>query len=212
MGRDARSTSIAFGRQIGFVPGGGASARGRASLPQSWRARIAITVLGHCRRMPQNCRKKAATARLTPPPPPGKTGYERPEALEADADAEGPHRGDPPGGRPADEPGRCGEEEPFPRCAWSRAGPARRRVCTRNFIPHRVHKAIGVFGAVSVATACVIPGSVAAEVAGPWPIRRRSKPGGRAPHRLLHRLHGHDESRTRWCPCAARPCCAPPAS
>jgi 4-oxalomesaconate tautomerase len=33
-------------------------------------------------------------------------------------------------------------------------------VNTRNFIPHRVHKAIGVFGAVSVATACVIPGSV----------------------------------------------------
>ena len=33
-------------------------------------------------------------------------------------------------------------------------------VNTRNFIPHRVHKAIGVFGAVSVATACVTPGSV----------------------------------------------------
>jgi 4-oxalomesaconate tautomerase len=29
-----------------------------------------------------------------------------------------------------------------------------------------VHEAIGVFGAVSVATACVTPGSVAAEVAG----------------------------------------------
>jgi len=37
---------------------------------------------------------------------------------------------------------------------------------TRNFIPRTVHKAIGVFGAVSVATACVLPGSVAAEVAG----------------------------------------------
>ena len=38
-------------------------------------------------------------------------------------------------------------------------------IATRNFIPHRVHKAIGVFGAVSVATACVMPGSVASEVA-----------------------------------------------
>lgn len=38
-------------------------------------------------------------------------------------------------------------------------------ITTRNFIPHTVHKAIGVFGAVSVATACVVPGSVAAEVA-----------------------------------------------
>ncbi|MGH1359295.1 MAG: 4-oxalomesaconate tautomerase [Burkholderiaceae bacterium] len=35
---------------------------------------------------------------------------------------------------------------------------------TRSFIPHRVHEAIGVFGAVSVATACVIPDSVAARV------------------------------------------------
>ena len=39
-------------------------------------------------------------------------------------------------------------------------------ISTRSFIPHKVHDAIGVFGAVSVATACVIPGSVAAEVAG----------------------------------------------
>lgn len=34
---------------------------------------------------------------------------------------------------------------------------------TRSFIPHRVHEAIGVLGAVSVATACVIEGSVAAK-------------------------------------------------
>lgn len=38
-------------------------------------------------------------------------------------------------------------------------------IATRNFIPHTVHKAIGVFGAVSVATACVVPGSVLANVA-----------------------------------------------
>ena len=37
---------------------------------------------------------------------------------------------------------------------------------TRTFIPHRVHEAIGVLGAVSVATACVLPGSVAADLAG----------------------------------------------
>jgi len=40
---------------------------------------------------------------------------------------------------------------------------------TRTFIPHRVHEAIGVLGAVSVATACVTPGSIAAEVAGLTP-------------------------------------------
>ena len=38
-------------------------------------------------------------------------------------------------------------------------------VDTRTLIPHRVHDAIGVFGAVSVATACLVPGSVASEVA-----------------------------------------------
>ncbi|MGN6452888.1 MAG: 4-oxalomesaconate tautomerase [Steroidobacteraceae bacterium] len=36
---------------------------------------------------------------------------------------------------------------------------------TRTFIPQRVHEAIGVLGAVSVATACVTPGSVGAQVA-----------------------------------------------
>jgi len=38
-------------------------------------------------------------------------------------------------------------------------------ISTRTFIPHRVHEAIGVLGAVSVATACVLPGSVAASIA-----------------------------------------------
>jgi len=37
-------------------------------------------------------------------------------------------------------------------------------VTTRTFIPHRVHEAIGVLGALSVATACLVPGSVAHEV------------------------------------------------
>ena len=36
---------------------------------------------------------------------------------------------------------------------------------TRSFIPHRVHEAIGVLAAVTVATACRIPGTVAAAVA-----------------------------------------------
>lgn len=43
-----------------------------------------------------------------------------------------------------------------------RAGGA---VCVRSFIPHRAHATIGVLGAVSVATACLIPDSPAAEVA-----------------------------------------------
>ncbi|HEX8057574.1 MAG TPA: 4-oxalomesaconate tautomerase [Novosphingobium sp.] len=43
-----------------------------------------------------------------------------------------------------------------------RAGGA---ICVRSFIPHRAHATIGVLGAVSVATACLIEGSPAAEVA-----------------------------------------------
>jgi len=43
-----------------------------------------------------------------------------------------------------------------------RAGGA---ICTRTFIPHRCHQAIGVLGAVSVATACLLPGSVAFDTA-----------------------------------------------
>lgn len=39
-------------------------------------------------------------------------------------------------------------------------------VSTRTFIPHRVHESIGVLGAVSVATACMLDGSVAAKIAG----------------------------------------------
>jgi len=37
-------------------------------------------------------------------------------------------------------------------------------VSTRTFIPHRCHQAIGVLGAVSVATACLIPSSVGFDV------------------------------------------------
>ncbi len=38
---------------------------------------------------------------------------------------------------------------------------------TRTFIPHRCHQAIGVLGAVSVATAIQIPDTIASRVAGP---------------------------------------------
>jgi len=37
-------------------------------------------------------------------------------------------------------------------------------IATRTFIPHKCHAAIGVLGAVTVGTACVLPGSVAHEI------------------------------------------------
>jgi len=39
-------------------------------------------------------------------------------------------------------------------------------LCTRTFIPHRCHEAIGVLGAVSVATAALLPDGPAADVTG----------------------------------------------
>ncbi len=38
-------------------------------------------------------------------------------------------------------------------------------ICTRTFIPHVCHTSVGVLGAVSVATACIMPGSVAKDIA-----------------------------------------------
>jgi len=47
-------------------------------------------------------------------------------------------------------------------------------VCTRSFIPHECHASIGVFAAVTVATACVLPGSPAARVAKIPPGREKT--------------------------------------
>lgn len=38
-------------------------------------------------------------------------------------------------------------------------------ICSRTFIPHRCHTAIGVFGAVSLASACLVPNSVTEGIA-----------------------------------------------
>ena len=52
-------------------------------------------------------------------------------------------------------------------------------ISTRTFIPHRCHATIGVLGAVSVATACLLPGSPAAALAD-LPAGQPEDPGDRA--------------------------------
>jgi 4-oxalomesaconate tautomerase len=47
-------------------------------------------------------------------------------------------------------------------------------ISTRTFIPHRCHASIGVLGAVSVATACLLPGAPAAGLAVVPPGARKS--------------------------------------
>lgn len=95
----------------------------------------------------------------------GKTGYESPEELEADAELKARIESIRLQIGPLMNLGDVTRKTVPKMCL---VAPAQHggTISTRNFIPHRVHEAIGVFGAVSVATACVTPGSVAAEVAG----------------------------------------------
>jgi 4-oxalomesaconate tautomerase len=94
----------------------------------------------------------------------GVSGYETPEALEADADLKARVERVRLALGPRMNLGDVARKTVPKMCvvAPPRAGGA---LCTRTFIPHRVHDAIGVLGAVSVATACLLPGSVAAQVA-----------------------------------------------
>ena len=94
----------------------------------------------------------------------GKTGNESPEELEADAAlCERIERIRLSAGIKM----RLGDVTRKTVPKMSLVAPARHggALGTRTFIPHRVHEAIGVLGAVSVATACLLPGSVAARVA-----------------------------------------------
>jgi len=94
----------------------------------------------------------------------GITGYETPEALDANKELKrnveavrlkiGPRMnlGDV-------------EKKVVPKMCLVSAPRAGGHVNTRIFIPHDVHAAIGVLGAVSVATACILPGTVTAGIA-----------------------------------------------
>ncbi len=94
----------------------------------------------------------------------GKTGDETPEALEADAALKSRIE------RIRLAAGRLmnlGDvtRKTVPKMSLVSAPRHGGALGTRTFIPHRVHEAIGVLGAVSVATAAALPGSVAAEIA-----------------------------------------------
>ncbi len=94
----------------------------------------------------------------------GKSGDETPEALEADTALKAGIEKIRLAVGPRMNLGDVAAKTMPKMCLVSppRAGGS---ICTRMFIPHRVHDAIGVLGAISVATACVTPGSVAADIA-----------------------------------------------
>jgi 4-oxalomesaconate tautomerase len=103
----------------------------------------------------------------------GRTGYEPHEALNRDAELKarlerirlvaGPlmNLGDVAG-------------KVVPKIALVAKPVAGGAICTRSFIPHECHASIGVFAAVTVATAAALPGSPAASVADMPAGRERS--------------------------------------
>jgi len=95
----------------------------------------------------------------------GLTGYEDPSELEADERVRGLVESVRLAAGPLMHLGDVASST-VPKMSLLAPAKSGGLVTTRTFIPHRVHEAIGVFGAVSVATACLVPGSVANDVAG----------------------------------------------
>jgi 4-oxalomesaconate tautomerase len=94
----------------------------------------------------------------------GRTGYESPDELEADETLRTKLESIR---RQAGELMNLGDvtDKTVPKMSLVAAPRAGGAIATRTFIPHRVHKAIGVLGAASVAAACCIPGTVAGGIA-----------------------------------------------
>lgn len=96
----------------------------------------------------------------------GVTGYETPAELEADTEL---RRRLERIRRAAGPLMRLGDVTDLTVPKLTLVAPPRAggSLCTRTFIPHRCHDAIGVLGAVSVATAALLPDSPAASVLDP---------------------------------------------
>jgi 4-oxalomesaconate tautomerase len=94
----------------------------------------------------------------------GLSGAERPEQLDADSVLKARLESIRLQAGPRMNLGDVSQRNVPKMCL---VGPARAggALSTRTFIPHRCHTSIGVFGAVSVAAACLIEGSVAAGLA-----------------------------------------------
>lgn len=90
----------------------------------------------------------------------GKSGHETPHCLDADATLKARLESIRLRAGPLMNLGEVGQRN-VPKMVLVAAPREGGAICTRSFIPHRCHTAIGVFGAVSVAAACLLPGSVA---------------------------------------------------
>lgn len=111
----------------------------------------------------------------------GITGDETPEELEADARLRARLEAIRLAAGPMMNLGDVAEKS-VPKMTMVSAPSAGGAISTRTFIPHRCHKGIGVLGAVSVATACLMPGAVGHDLAripdGPAKALSIEHPGG----------------------------------
>ncbi len=94
----------------------------------------------------------------------GRTGYEPRDQLNADKELKARLEEIRLAAGPLMNLGDVSKKV-VPKIALVAAPRAGGHVATRSFIPHECHASIGVFAAVTVATACVLPGSPAASVA-----------------------------------------------
>jgi 4-oxalomesaconate tautomerase len=94
----------------------------------------------------------------------GVTGYETREELEANAPLRAKLEAIRLKAGPLMNLGDVADKS-VPKLSFVAPPKAGGAIMTRTFIPHRCHASIGVFGAVSVATACLLPGSPAAALA-----------------------------------------------
>jgi 4-oxalomesaconate tautomerase len=102
----------------------------------------------------------------------GITGYEKRDSLDANSDLKARIEAIRLKVGPLMNLGDV-KEKSVPKMMLVAPPKAGGAVCVRSFIPHRAHATIGVLGAVSVATACLIEGSPAAEVAVTPPGSRK---------------------------------------
>ncbi|PTR27860.1 4-oxalomesaconate tautomerase [Pseudomonas sp. GV085] len=90
----------------------------------------------------------------------GRSGYESAEQLDADSELKAALESIRLQAGPLMNLGDVSQRS-VPKVSLIAAPREGGAICSRTFIPHRCHTSIGVFGAVSVASACQIPGSVA---------------------------------------------------
>lgn len=96
----------------------------------------------------------------------GRSGYESAEQLDADSELKALLESIRLQAGPLMNLGDVSQRS-VPKVSLISAPREGGAICSRTFIPHRCHASIGVFGAVSVASACLVPGSVASAVAPP---------------------------------------------